>query len=158
MKHAKKDTAIGVMPILILGLAACFLLVLITDSTRFFAPPKSDRIRAEFLLENLDAAVAGALPEETALSLDGSEPCPIHHAEAATAQPISKVTEDGRILLFPSQSRFCAKITLEIAGRNTDDGFLAFGNRRLLLGARIPLCGSRITGEGLLLSLTPVEE
>ncbi len=156
MRHTKKDTTIGVMPILILGLVASFFLVLITDSARFFAPPKNDRVQAEFLLENLDAAVAEALSNETALSLDGSELCPIRHAEEATAQPISRVTDDGRILLFPSQSRFCAKVTLEITGRNTD-GFLAFGNRRLLLGARIPLFGTRITGEGLLLSLSPLE-
>jgi hypothetical protein len=157
MRYTKKDTAIGIMPILILGLAASFFLVLITDSARFFAPPKSDRMQAEFLLENLDAAVAEALPDETALSLSGSELCPVRHIEKATAQPVSRVTDDGRILLFPSKSRFCAKVTLEISGRNTEDGFLAFGNRRLLLGARIPLFGTRVTGEGLLLSLSPLE-
>ena len=157
MRRTKKDASIGMMPLLILGLIVSFILVLITDSARFFAPKNHDRMRAEILLENLDATVAKALASETAFSLDGSDPCPVEKIGEASMQPISRATSDGRILLFPSPSRFCAKITLEIAGRNTEDGFLAFGNLRLLPGAHIQLLGQRVTCEGMLLSLAPIE-
>lgn len=156
MRCTKKDTSITVTALLISGLILSFFLVLITDGARLFTPKNADRMRAEILLENLDAAVANALASEIALSPDGGAACPVLHIDEVYAQPRSTVTSDGRILLLPSGQSLCTKITLEIAGRHTEDGFLAFGNRRWMPGTRIRLCGKRTACEGLILSLTPI--
>lgn len=148
---------VGVMPLLILALILSLLLILLQDGARFFSPQSTERMRVEILLENLDAAAADALLAETELSLDESDPCPILKVDAASPQPISQATEDGRILRLPSKSRFCARITLEIPGNKAEDGFLAFGSRRLLPGAHLRILGAQIVAEGLLLSITPIE-
>lgn len=149
--------AVGVMPLLILALILSLLLILAQDGARLFSPKNTERMCAEILVENLDAAEADALLTETEFSLDESDPCPVLLVDAATPQPISQATEDGRILRLPSKSRFCTKITLEIPGHKAEDGFLAFGNRRLLPGARVRLIGTRVVAEGLLLAITPTE-
>lgn len=158
MRRKKRTNALGATPILIGGLVLSFLLVLITDGARLLAPKTEDRVLAEILLENLDAEAARALSQEQAFSIEGSELCPVERIGETSAQPIQEILTDGRILLLPSEIRFCAKVTVVLSGRRTEDGFLAFGNRRLLPGTRVRLLGKRTASEGLLLSITPAEE
>ncbi len=158
MRRKKRAVGLGAMPILIGGLMLSLLLVLITDGARLLAPQAEDRMLAEILLENLDAATAQALAGEQAFSIEGSELCPVDRIGEASAQPIREVLPDGRILLLPSGSRFRARVTVVLPGRRTEEGFLAFGNRRVLPGARVRLLGKRTAGEGLVLSVTPAEK
>lgn len=155
MRHKKRAAGLGVTPILIGGLLLSFLLVLIKDGTRLLAPRAEEQMLAEILLENLDAETAQALSQEQAFSVEGSDPCPVEQIGETSAQPIRQVLPDGRILLLPSGIRFRTRVTVVLSGRRTEDGFLAFGNRRMLPGTRVRLLGKRTAGEGLLLSITP---
>jgi len=158
MRQKKKANALGVTPILIGGLMLSLLLVLIADGARLLAPKTEDRVLAEILLENLDAETARVLSQEQTFSIEGSEPCPVERIGETSAQPIRQILPDGRILLLPSEIRFRAKVTVVLSGRRTEDGFLAFGNRRLLPGTHVQLLGKRTSSEGLLLSIYPAEE
>lgn len=153
MRHRKNVAGIGILPLLIGGLILSLLLVLLADGTRFFKPKKDDKMLAEILLENLDARTAAAVGAESSFSFGGSGLCPINAIGTVAAQPIRQITRDGRILLLPSQRLFCVTVTVELHGKNAADGFLAFGNQRLLPGAHVRLAGERMTAEGLLLSL-----
>ena len=157
MRHQKNTAGIGIVPLLIGGLILSLLLVLLSDGTRFFKPEREDKMLAEILLENLDAQTAAAVCEESAFSFGGGELCQVHAAGAVAAQPIQQITRDGRILLLPSQCLFCVTVTVELSGKSEADGFLAFGNQRLLPGARVHLSGKRTTADGLLLSLRAPE-
>ena len=109
---------------------------------------------AEFRLEEMDAATAEALQAEHELMPEGGQGCRVALIGDIRPQELLCITEGGRILLLPSESRFCAPVTLEIPGTAGDDGFLAFGSLPLRAGAHIRLLGNRVICEGTLLSLS----
>ena len=111
---------------------------------------------AQILLEDMDDAAAKALATEKMLTPQGGEACRLIQMDAVEPQKKECITTDGRILLLPSESRFCAHICIELSGTEREDGFFAFGSLPMRPGARIRLLGERMTGEGLLISLTPL--
>lgn len=153
----KQRSGFPLTAVLLCGLILSLLLVLIADGARFFLPKNQDRLRAEILLEDLDLAAAEALSEESTLSLDGSAPCRVLSIGRAEGM-LRLETGNGRILSLPSRHRFSVKLTLLLEGKSTEDGFLAFGTRRILQGAQVTLTGARMTGKGRILSLQSAEE
>jgi hypothetical protein len=152
----KKDTHLGFTALIIAGLILSLLLVLALDGARWLAPEEAARMQAEILLEDMDRAAAEALLSEQALTPAGGEACRLMRIDAVEPQKTECITADGRILLLPSESRFCARIGIELFGKKSAEGFFAFGNLPLYSGARIRLFGERMTGEGILISLTPL--
>ncbi len=152
----KKDTHLGFFALMIGGLLCSLLLVLILDGTRWLMPRAGTRMIAEFLLSGLDEATAEALSEEIFLSPKGAGDCRLIRIDTAEPEKKQCITADGRILLLPSKKHFSVRITLEIPGEATEDGFLAFGSLPLYPGTRISLIGERMEGEGLLISLSPL--
>ena len=149
----KKD-GISLTALLIFGLILSFLIVLITDSARFFHPREEEEMLVEIRLENMDGAMAEALLSETEFSVDDSSPCRIASLTPPKPQLRTEQSRDGHILLLPSARLFTAPLTLSVTGRKSDEGFLAFGTRRWLAGGHVRLYGNRMTAEGLILSLT----
>ena len=156
MSKKRKDTHLGFTALMIGGLLFSLLLVLILDGARWIAPKESIRMQAEFLLEDMDGTAAQALASEQFLTPGGGKACRLIRIESVDPQKKQCLTADGRILLLPSESRFCAHIVLELSGHEGEDGFLAFGSLPLRPGARMQLVGARMMGEGLLISLSPL--
>ncbi len=155
MKRSKEKSRPGFTALLIAGLFCSLILVLVMDGARLFAPKESEYMLAEILMEEMDAATATALLSETSLAPQGGEACRVLKIGEIKPQERLYTQKNGRILLLPSQDRFCARVLLELPGRMSEDGFLAFGSLPMLPGGRIRLLGQQMTGEGLLLSLSP---
>ena len=151
---SKKANGLGFSAILIAGLFCSLLLVFLLDGARLFSPKEELLMTAEFRLEEMDAATAEALQAEHELMPEGGQGCRVALIGDIRPQELLCITEGGRILLFPSESRFCALVTLEIPGTAGDDGFLAFGSLPMRAGAHIRLLGNRVICEGTLLSLS----
>ena len=151
----KRHGAFPFTGIIVCGLLLSFLLVLITDGTRLLIPKKSTQMLVEILLEDMDVAVSEALRSETRFSMDGSPLCHAHSVGETEALVRLMHSTDGKILALPSRRSFTARLTLLLEGRQTEDGFLAFGTRRILCGAQVRIDGQRMTAKGRILSLKP---
>ena len=146
------------MPLAIGALLLSLILVFSLDASRLFSGGDTDFAEADILLENMDRVTAEALLSEESFSIGGKARCEAVFIGEITPQPIREITRDGRMITLPSSQRFCARLTLRIRGKRTEDGFLASGSLRLLAGSRLHLDGKRITAEGLLLSLSLPEK
>lgn len=154
MKQNKKNNSLGFTALCITGLFFGLLLILILDGARLLGAKETETMLAEFLLEEMDAPTVEALLSETHLAPQGESACRILEIREKQPQKRLYTQKSGRILLLPSKDRFCARILLELPGRMDADGFLAFGSLPMRPGARFRLQGARMTGEGLLLSLS----
>ncbi len=153
---AKKE-GISITALILCGLILSFALVFITDGARFLFPAPKDELLVELLLENMDGAAAAALMEETEFSVDGGASCRLLEISPPVPQMQTAQHSDGRILSLPSGRLFTARLTLLVEGQRNEEGFLAFGTHRLLVGAGIRLDGKRMTAEGRILSLSTQE-
>lgn len=157
MKQSKGKFPFGFTALWIAGLFFALILVVVLDGARLFAKNEANTVQAEFLLEEMDAPTAKALLSETHLAPQGEDACRILEMQEAQPQKRLYTQKNGRILLLPSKDRFCARIRIEIPGKMSEEGFLAFGSLPMRPGARFRLQGTQMTGEGLLLSLSPAD-
>ena len=151
----KTRTRLPAGALIVCALMLSLLLVLLADGARFFSPKGEERMLAFVLLEDMDATTAEAVLAEAEFSIDGSAPCPVLHCGEITADRHLETRSDGTILSLPSKRRFSAQITLLLEGKAEQDGFLAFGTRRILPGGTLRFDGERMTAKGRILSLAP---
>ena len=143
------------MPLAICALLLSLLLILLTDASRLLTKKNGAIAAVQILLEDMDKETAEALASESAFVLEGAS-CSIASIGKTEPQSIRITTRDGRILALPSERLFCARLTLYVQGTATEDGFLAGGSHRLLVGSRLRLEGMRMTASGVLLSVATV--